>query len=92
MDYGIENTMVSGFGFEFSSEFSECEVKFVDYQGKRLFKGEEYYIFDDAGKLVYVHIEDVRDYLQDERLDNIECYETLIQVIDVLHDNYPIIM
>ncbi|ATP40724.1 hypothetical protein CSE16_12075 [Solibacillus sp. R5-41] len=92
MDYGIENTMFSGIGFEFSKGIEVNEKKPVDYQGKRLLKGEEYYIFDRAGEVVYVHIEEVRDYLQDTRLDEIECYETLIQAIDALHDNYPIIM
>ena len=63
----------------------------MDWKGRKVFKGEEYYIFDVADGEIYVHIEEVREYLDDYRLD-VECYEQLIKLIEAHHDNYPVIM
>lgn len=86
----VENTTYSGIGKTFSGLYDSFENP-IDWKGRRVFKGEEYYIFDAAGNEVYVHIEDVREYLEDSRLD-VECYEQLITLIEALHDNYPVIM
>ena len=86
----VENTTYSGIGKTFSGLYDSFESP-VDWKGRRVFKGEEYYIFDAAGNEVYVHIEEVRDYLNDHRLD-VECYDQLIILIEAFHDNYPVIM
>ena len=88
--FEVENTTYTGIGKTifgiFDSQESVC-----DWKGRRVFKGEEYYIFEEAGHEVYVHIEEVRDYLNDHRLD-VECYDQLITLIEAIHDNYPVIM
>lgn len=86
----IENTTYSGIGKTFNGLYDSFDRP-VDWKGRPVFKGEEYYIFDAAGHEVYVHIEDVRDYLNDHRLD-VECYDQLITLIEAIHDNYPVIM
>ena len=86
----VENTTYSGIGKTFSGLYDSFESP-VDWKGRRVFKGEEYYIFDAADHEVYVHIEDVREYLEDGRLE-VECYDQLIILIEALHDNYPVIM
>lgn len=86
----IENTTFSGVGKDFGFYPNETAYQPVDYRGRRVFKGEEYYIFDADNEVVYVHIEDVREYLDDNRL-NVSCYEQLITLIEVYHDNYPFI-
>lgn len=86
----VENTTYSGIGKTFSGLYDTFESP-VDWKGRRVFKGEEYYIFDATGHEVYVHIEDVREYLDDHRLD-VECYDQLIILIEAIHDNYPVIM
>ena len=88
--YEVENTTYSGIGKTFSGLYDSF-TQLVDWKGRRVFKGEEYYIFDAAGNEVYVHIEDVRDYLNDHRLE-VECYDQLITLIEAIHDNYPFIM
>lgn len=87
----VENTTYSGVGKDFGYCPYEVTYQPVDYRGRRIFKGEEYYIFDVESGVIYVHIEDVQDYLNDDRLD-VECYDQLIRLIEVYHDNYPIIM
>lgn len=87
----VENTTYSGIGKTFGGFYESFEQRPVDWKGRRVFKGEEYYIFDKAGHEVYVHIEEVRDYLNDHRLD-VECYDQLITLIEAIHDNYPVIM
>ena len=86
----VENTTYSGIGKAFSGLYDSFE-SLVDWKGRRIYKGEEYYMFDAAGNEVYVHIEDVREYLDDHRLD-VECYDQLITLIEAIHDNYPVIM
>ena len=86
----VENTTYSGIGKTFSCLYDSI-VSPVDWKGRRVFKGEEYYIFDADGHEVYVHIEEVRDYLNDHRLE-VECYDQLIILIEAIHDNYPVIM
>lgn len=87
----VENTTYSGIDKTFSGLYESFVQRQVDWKGRPIFKGEEYYIFDADGHMVYVHIEDVRDYLNDHRLD-VECYDQLIILIEALHDNYPVIM
>ena len=86
----VENTTYSGIGKSFSGLYDSFERQ-VDWKGRPVYKGEEYYIFDADGNEVYVHIEDVREYLNDHRLD-VECYDQLITLIEAIHDNYPVIM
>ena len=88
--FQVENTTYTGVDKTFTGIY-DCEESVCDWKGRKVIKGEEYYIFDTAGIEVYVNIEDVREYLNDYRLD-VECYDQLIILIEVLHDNYPVIM
>lgn len=88
----VENTVYSGVDKPLDTCFVPYDnAELYDYRGRRIYRGEEYYAFDVSGDTVYVHIEDVTEYLNDERLD-VECYDTLIQLIEVHYDNYPVIM
>lgn len=89
----IENTIYSGVGKPVYDSFVPYNENHIyDYKGRKVFKGEEYYVFDlNQFEVVLVHIEDVKEYLNDERLD-VECYDLLIQLIELHYDNYPVIM
>ena len=87
----VENTTYSGIGKTFLGLYDAPAPVLKDWKGRRVFKGDEYYIFDVADCVVYVHIEEVRDYLDDYRLE-VDCYDQLIQLIEVHHDNFPVIM
>ncbi|MEK4702022.1 hypothetical protein MKX47_21215 [Solibacillus sp. FSL R7-0668] len=89
--FEVENTTYSGVGKTFVGVYDAPEPVRVDWKGREVFKGEEYYIFDVADGVIYVHIEEVREYLDDYRLD-VECYEQLIKLIEAYHNNYPVIM
>lgn len=88
----VENTTFSGVGktWDYIPNPSIVEFDLYDYKGRKVYRGEEYYAFN-AGETVYVHIEDVIEYLNDERL-NVECYDLLIQLIELYYDNYPVVM
>lgn len=86
----VENTTYSGVGKTFGGFYESFEQRPVDWKGRRVFKGEEYYIFGEGEHEIYVHIEEVREYLSDHRLD-VSCYEQLIALVEAYHDNYPII-
>lgn len=88
--FEVENTTYTGVDKTFIGIYDTTE-SVCDWKGRKVFKGEEYYIFNTGGHEVYVHIEDVRDYLNDHRLE-VECYDQLIILIEALHDNYPVIM
>lgn len=87
----VENTTYSGIGKSFGGFYEMCKPVVVDWKGRQALKGEEYYIFTEGEYEIYVHIEEVREYLNDWRLE-VECYEQLIQLIETHYDNYPIIM
>lgn len=86
----VENTTYSGIGKTFGGFYETSAPALFDWKGRQVLKGEEYYIFIEGEHEIYVHIEEVSDYLNDYRLD-VSCYEQLIQLIEVYHDNYPII-
>lgn len=86
----VENTTYSGVGKDFGCLYDVPAPVMVDWKGRRVFKGEEYYIFDEGEHEILVHIEEVREFLNDSRLE-VSCYEQLITLIEVYHDNYPII-
>ncbi|WP_342575482.1 hypothetical protein MHH37_06505 [Solibacillus sp. FSL K6-1781] len=85
----VENTTYSGIGKTFSGLYDSFEQQ-VDWKGRRVLKGEEYYIFNEGDHEVFVHIEEVQEFLDDNRL-NVSCYEQLITLVEVYHDNYPIV-
>lgn len=89
----VENTVYSGVEKPVDVCFIPYDnIELNDYRGRRVFRGEEYYAFDaGAGETVYVHIEDVAEYLNDDRL-RADSYEELITLIEVYHDNYPVVM
>ena len=49
----VENTTYSGIGKTFGGFYESFEQRPVDWKGRRVFKGEEYYIFDEDGNEVY---------------------------------------
>ena len=69
----VENTTYSGIGKTFSGLCDSFESP-VDWKGRRVFKGEEYYVFNEDDYEVFVHIEEVQEFLDDNRL-NVSCYE-----------------
>lgn len=85
----VENTMYSGIGKTFSG-LNDAFESLVDWKGRGVLKGEEYYVFNEGEDEVFVHIEEVQEFLNDNRL-SVSCYEQLITLIEVYHDNYPII-
>lgn len=85
----VENTTFSGIGKSFSGLYDSFESP-VDWKGRRVLKGEEYYIFGECEHEIFVHIEEVQEFLNDNRL-SVSCYEQLITLIEAYHDNYPII-
>ena len=85
----VENTTYSGIGKTFSGLYDSFESP-VDWKGCRVFKGKEYYVFNEGDYEVFVHIEEVQEFLNDNRL-SVSCYEQLITLIEAYHDNYPII-
>lgn len=91
--FEVENTTVTGYGKDFICRFPIDDTRLLDYRGRPVYRGEEYYIFDNGNfGGVYVHIEDVYDYLNDTRLDLADDYDDLILLIEVYHDNYPIVI
>ena len=87
--FEVENTTYSGIGKTFSGLYDSF-TQLVDWKGRPVFKGEEYYVFNESEYEIYVHIEEVQEFLDDNRL-SVSCYEQLITLIEVYHDNYPII-
>ena len=90
----IENTTYSGIGKNFSTP-SSClepiEYELKDVHGRPIIKGEEYYFLEKNGREVIVHIEDVANFLEDERL-YVDDYDALIKLLEVHYDAYPQIM
>lgn len=89
----IENTVYSGVGKpEYDSFVPYNENHVYDYKGRKVFKGEEYYVFDlNQFEAVLVHIEEIIEYLDDDRLLTSD-YEQLIHLISIYYDNYPVTM
>ncbi|MCH7321751.1 hypothetical protein LZ480_07575 [Solibacillus sp. MA9] len=86
----IENTTYSGVGKTFVGLYDAPAPVLLDWKGHQVFKGEEYYVFGENEHEIFVHIEEVCEFLDDSRL-GVSCYEQLITLIEVYHDNYPII-
>ncbi len=67
------------------------EYELKDVNGRTVRKGEEYYFLEKDGREVIVHVEDVANFLGDERL-KVDDYEVLIKLLEVHYDAYSQIM
>lgn len=90
----VENTTYSGIGKDFSAPkgcLDPIGYELRDVKGQPIHKGEEYYFLEQDERGIIVHIEDVVNYLNDERLF-VDDYGELIRLMEVHYDAYPQIM
>ena len=90
----VENKTYSGVGKDFSVPkccLEPIEYELRDVKGRSVRKGEEYFFLEQNDRIVIVHIEEVANYLDDERL-YVEDFDVLIKLMEVHYDAYPQIM
>ena len=63
-------------------------MKNVDYKGKQLFNGEEYFIFENENGFEVVHCEDLQEYLGPDFL-YYDSYENAVKYIEKEYGIYP---